>query len=648
MTTSGTSISSTAALQFSANAKGITLPTGYGLLQFDPDEFQYYENLFRALDVHSRGEVATDSRAFRLLVRRLDGSGTAPDSGDRGGNGVSSANTGISGIDGISGRSGDSGSEMVERALWAIDSARSSWSPTTSPRLLDNDLIGNNDDRDRDRDHDNLLNSRNLSNSKKNKRNSHNSHNGSTSGGNGGIAADEGLASAASSGRRRVLNLEHWLMLCKLLAYCLFVGREPSDKLFEQLHRLDNYHVNNNNNNNNNNGHSHDGSNNSSHNNQQLTPLQLEEVGYLDFHLDKLVPLSSATSSPSAETTTTATTTTTTAMALPAVGPVGHRQQQQRQRQRQRVDVTRWQLYDEQFQSQHVKFTIVSRLSRDDYKPLDNEHNVDNNEEEEASGDGTGSARDSFTVERRYSEFAMLHALLSKQYRHVLLPPLPAKQPWFQYLPLQDGAMQLQLQQRALELQLFLDYATSHPVLQHSLEVCLFLQTSTIGLRHLLDVFQRVHEGLLLRRHHRHASSSSDGSTALVAERTAGDSFLPNTHNSNSGNSGNISGGGSQLQSLTKLIASSAQLVAEHAPAMDSLSSWWSSVKKNISKLTASAAPVFAVSARDALRIDDTRQFLVKVVAVGAGCEAVHGLLAAQAVECHKLAQALKGVSSSL
>eukprot|EP00600_Ochromonadales_sp_CCMP1393_P002879 CAMPEP_0174987932 /NCGR_PEP_ID=MMETSP0004_2-20121128/19834_1 /TAXON_ID=420556 /ORGANISM="Ochromonas sp., Strain CCMP1393" /LENGTH=675 /DNA_ID=CAMNT_0016241071 /DNA_START=98 /DNA_END=2122 /DNA_ORIENTATION=+ len=159
-----------------------------------------------------------------------------------------------------------------------------------------------------------------------------------------------------------------------------------------------------------------------------------------------------------------------------------------------------------------------------------------------------------FSVERRYSEFEAFAQILRRNYRSIIVPPLPVKN--WNFL---SNAQSL-ANQRAREFQMFLDDLTSHPVLKHSYELQAFLQTSTIGYKSFLELYAHIHDGKV---DYHSANQSINGVTKLISDGAAA-------------------------------VSTGAQLLVAQAHKMGYLNSiWdtWGAIQKNVALLPAAVAP---------------------------------------------------------
>ena len=414
---------------FSPNGSGVIVTTNYGNLNYDSEEFTYYQNLFKILDVQNKGFVRVESPQFLMLFLRTDATW-----------------------------------KNIEKAIIIV--------------LHNCSVLGDNN-----------------------------------------ISSHEPDDLVYQS-----IKFYPWLMLCKLLAHSLEVRRDPSDKMFKNIHNTSKRNI-------------------------------------LNFKLGQVVRKF-------------------------CDGGILYK--------RYKVQIVGWQLYGEDFQNQHVKFKVVSRVRMINQTNL--KISTFQNEPE------------LFIVERRYSEFEAFAGILHKNFRGIVTPPLPLKS--IKYLSQNDAV----LAQRAIQLQMFLDYLSSHPDLNICYELSVFLEAPSPGLKHFIDLYASVEGGQVML----------------------------NKRNEKPLN---------QIEEVVKIIQDGAQAVSNGAQvvvgpnnkAVELLSSFWGAVKKNIAVLT-QPAPTYTISAEDTLQIHKTTKFLEVVVSVSKNLDNAqqHQLNCFQ--ELNKLGQSLKSV----
>ena len=146
------------------------------------------------------------------------------------------------------------------------------------------------------------------------------------------------------------------------------------------------------------------------------------------------------------------------------------------------IEVSGWQVYgeEESFSNrQHVKFKLSStahivcsipELDSDSLKP-------------------SQPLIEKYMVERRYSDFEALVTIMQKYHKGCVIPPIPEKQWGHNFLttPL-SAASEAMIKQRALELQLFLNDLMQHPMLRHTFELQVFLESSVAGYKSFVDM----------------------------------------------------------------------------------------------------------------------------------------------------------------
>lgn len=105
-----------------------------------------------------------------------------------------------------------------------------------------------------------------------------------------------------------------------------------------------------------------------------------------------------------------------------------------------------------------------------------------------SSGGGGGKSsrtKESNEIERRYSEFEVLVHILQRHHMGFVIPPLPIKSwPFF--------STETQHEMRRIELQLFLNDITKHPVLKYSFELKSFLESSSQGYKEFRELYAHL------------------------------------------------------------------------------------------------------------------------------------------------------------
>lgn len=146
-----------------------------------------------------------------------------------------------------------------------------------------------------------------------------------------------------------------------------------------------------------------------------------------------------------------------------------------------KVTLAEWIFSGEEFQNQHFKFRIETTSTP-----------VKVRKDDASSGEGPEypTTTEKYSVERRYSEFETFATILQKNYKSIVLPPLPLKT-WSFLSPQSEATAH----QRAVEFQMFLNDLTSHPVLRYSYELKAFLQTSTQGYKSFVELYSHINEG---------------------------------------------------------------------------------------------------------------------------------------------------------
>jgi len=144
-----------------------------------------------------------------------------------------------------------------------------------------------------------------------------------------------------------------------------------------------------------------------------------------------------------------------------------------------KVTLAEWIFSGEEFQNQHFKFRIETTSTP-----------VKGKDGTTAEGPDYSLPTEKYSVERRYSEFETFATILQKNYKSLVLPPLPLKT-WSFLSPQSEATAH----QRAVEFQMFLNDLTSHPVLRYSYELKAFLQTSNQGYKSFVELYSHINEG---------------------------------------------------------------------------------------------------------------------------------------------------------
>lgn len=245
------------------------------------------------------------------------------------------------------------------------------------------------------------------------------------------------------------------------------------------------------------------------------------------------------------------------------------------------AEITGWQQYGEEYQNHHIKFKISTTAV------------LINNSEMESS-----VTQDRNVVERRYSDFESLAGILRRNYKGVVIPPLPPKN-WAFPLSTSASDSQSMLGQRRRELQLFLDDVTRHPMLRHCYELRSFLECSSPGFKSFVEL-------------HAHLASAESGRS---------DSADADSHSASSSSSG-----------VGKILSDGASAI----------SSLWGFVSKNVFPSRPSA---HSESREDTALFGRAAQFLEVLAKLGERMEHLVALEAANTQELAKLGQYFKNVS---
>lgn len=433
---------------FSPNGSGVIVTTKFGDLSYDAEEYSYYQNLFKMIDVQNKGFLKVDSPQFVMLLLRSDATW-----------------------------------KTINKSIdIVLENAMTNTTSTTS---------GSSD------------------------------------------------SSLDNHHHQRIVKFYPWLMLCKLLAHSLEVGRDPTEKMFKNIHTT---------------------------NMKRINPV-------LNFKLGQVIRKFSDG------------------------GFVFKRYS---------VKIIGWQVYGEDFQNQHVKFKINSTVNlvnrthiKIDTTAIGNGNKSDNDKEQ-----------DVFCVERRYSEFESFANILHKNFKGIVTPPLPLKN--IKYISQNDEVMN----QRAIQLQMFLDYLSSHPDLKLSYELSVFLEAPSPGLKNFIDLYANVEGGQLV------------------------------FHKRNGKPQNQIEGVVKLFQDGAQAVSNGAQvMVGPNNKAVELLSSIWGAVKKNIAVLT-QPTPTYVIGVEDIRRFQETTKFLDTVVAVSKSLDSSQQHRLSYYQELHKLGQSLKSVSS--
>ncbi len=265
-------------------------------------------------------------------------------------------------------------------------------------------------------------------------------------------------------------------------------------------------------------------------------------------------------------------------------------------------EVTGWQQYGEEYENHHVKFKISTT-------------SVLVNRSEILSAAYQTDER--VVVERRYSDFESFSGIIHRNYKGVVVPPLPPKN-WAFPLSTTPADSPSLLNQRQRELQLFLNDVVSHPVLRYCYELTAFLEASTAGFKCFLELYSHV---------------QPDGRVLYSDEH-------PN-------NSGSTSGISKLLSEGSNAMSGAGQAVAQ-TQAFGYLSSLWGAVSKTVLSAAGGGggrALSHTESPEEVLLFKHTTRFLEMVLAAGQKLEHLVALEVANSAELSKLGQCFKNVS---
>jgi hypothetical protein len=319
------------------------------------------------------------------------------------------------------------------------------------------------------------------------------------------------------TGEQPGLLNNQWLMLCKLIAFCQETKKNPSEKVFKQLH------------------------------------IKAIRVPLADFHLSK------------------ATRNFLSGQFYKEYV----------------VEVTGWQLYGEEYQNQHVKFKIISTSQ------LFSE-----------SETHTNTAQEKTIVERRYSDFESFASILHRNYRGLVIPPLPPKN-WSVF----SASDITRINQRKHEFQMFLEDLVTHPVLKFCYELRAFLEASSSGYKAFVELYSHVVDSHLVY---------------------APDGLTPH----NTGVIKILSDGVSVVNGATQAVA--------QTKAFGYISSLWGIVSKTV---FSSPTSTHIESPEDIALFSRATQFLETVSIVGERVEQLITLDTASSAELAKMALNFKNVS---
>jgi hypothetical protein len=260
-----------------------------------------------------------------------------------------------------------------------------------------------------------------------------------------------------------------------------------------------------------------------------------------------------------------------------------------------KVTLAEWMFSGDDFQNQHVKFIIetTATLFNDSEVPKGSESSSKGNEQPPV---------EKYSVERRYSEFEAFALILQKNYKSVVVPPLPLKN--WGFLSLSDSVAN----QRAREFQMFLNDLTTHPVLKYSYELKSFLQSSTQGYKSFVELYTHVNDGKL-----------NYGKEPAAVQLN---------------------------EVVTKMLSDGAVAVTSGASML--FNSMWDTVKKNIPKQFVSPTQSRAASSEGQAVFDKTAAFLESIHNLGRKLESLVSLEQNYQTEIAKIAQCCKNVSAAL
>lgn len=255
-----------------------------------------------------------------------------------------------------------------------------------------------------------------------------------------------------------------------------------------------------------------------------------------------------------------------------------------------KVEIKGWQFYGDDFQSQHAKFQLIVNSI------LYNETSMN-----------ISQLHEKFHVERRYSEFETFASILQHNYPGNVIPPLPSKNWKF-------TQNESNINQRAQEFQMFLDYIISHPILMFSYELQMFLEASTSGMKACHELYQFVEHGEV------------------------------DFHKMMKGHEDDYDQVSKLLVESAQVVTSNAQKLVQSNKAVEFISSIWDSVTKNIAALT-NSSPVHCLGPEDEQLFQKTIKFLDSMAACGKKLESVVQAKSGYYYELQKIAQSWKSVS---
>ena len=249
------------------------------------------------------------------------------------------------------------------------------------------------------------------------------------------------------------------------------------------------------------------------------------------------------------------------------------------------IEISGWQVCGEEDSfsgRQHVKFKVSSvaqiSYSMPDIDPVDRTTKPFKQSETSSSHDSLAERN---VVERRYSDFEALVAIMQKNHKGCVIPPLPEKQWGHNFLttPL-TAAAESMVRQRALELQLFANDLMQHPMLRYSFELQVFLESSAAGFKAFVGMHRNMLDDtgeVIVRRR-----SSSEGAKLFFAGNIGFNGILGKGNSdyydqSSQGNTGDVT------KMIADTIVSGAQYMVANSPvSYGYISSIWGMVSKSV------------------------------------------------------------------
>ena len=263
--------------------------------------------------------------------------------------------------------------------------------------------------------------------------------------------------------------------------------------------------------------------------------------------------------------------------------------------------------------SQHTSRSNSNNTSKKDTTNNNNTTNTTNNTTSNSCSTTTPNTtiKAKYNVERRYSEFEIFTTILQKNYKNIIIPPLPIKN-WNILSSKEEISIQ-----RSIEFQLYLNNLITHPIIKYTFELKIFLQCSIQGLKSFFDLYSHFENGTM---------------NILYNNSSPSNSYINDI--------------------VSKLLTDSATVVSTNANLF--FNSMWDTVKKNIpisiinntsSILTTTTTTTTTNNTHNNV-FNKTMLYLEGMYNIGKKLESIVSIEQGYYTELAKVAQAYKNVST--